>query len=87
MESLEVLNTATDPTATKLDVGTQVAEGTTRLATMGLGAKGGAAVMAPLGPIGAGAGAIVGGAAGYFAPNALFIFLLTSYRLVLYYSV
>lgn len=64
-EGAGVWNAATDPTKTKLDVGTRAAEGVSRLSAMGAGAG--------LGLAGAGPwGAALGGTAGYFAPNLVY---------------
>lgn len=57
---------AQDRDSTGIDVATQVAESGSKLAAAGLGAKTGGVVGSLLGPVGAGAGALLGGAAGYF---------------------
>ena len=59
IEGSKVYDVAKDPGSTGLDVATQAAEGTSKLATAGLGAAGGAAVAGPV-------GALAGGIAGYY---------------------
>ena len=71
MEAKDVYDVASDPNSTKIDVGTQVAEGSAKLASAALGAKGGAVLGAPLGPVGAAVGGLAGGAAGYFGGEKL----------------
>lgn len=64
-EGLGVLEAATDPGKTKLDVAARGAEGVSRLASAAAGAGIGFAGGGPF-------GAAVGGTAGYFAPNAIY---------------
>lgn len=76
-EAVDVYDVATDPSTSKLDVATQVAEGAGKTASAGLGVAAGAKVGGAIGafggpfapvtvPVGAGLGALVGGAGGYF---------------------
>lgn len=69
-EAKNTLDVAKDPNATKIDVATQAAEGATKLATAGLGAKAGALGGAALGSVVPGIGNVVGGALGGLAGGA-----------------
>jgi hypothetical protein len=77
-EGAPILDVARNTGSTKIDVATQAAEGVTRLATAGLGAKAGAMGGAALGSVVPGVGTAVGGvvgglaggAAGYFGGDA-----------------
>lgn len=74
LEGADVARVAQDPNASKIDVATQAFEGTGRLATGYLGAKGGAAAGAlggPFAPITVPAGAVIGGIAGYVGGDKL----------------
>lgn len=71
MEAKDIYDVAADANSTKIDVGTQVAEGASKLAMAGLGAKAGAAAGLPLGPVGAAAGGLIGGGLGYFGGEKL----------------
>lgn len=70
-DALDVGKVLANPGTSGIDVATQAAEGTGRLASAGAGAMGGAtlggAVGGPLAPLTAAAGAVIGGGIGYFA--------------------
>ena len=75
-EALDVGKVLANPGATGIDVATQAAEGTGRLASAGAGAMGGAKLgamaapfLGPLAPAGPVAGSILGGLAGYFSAD------------------
>ena len=75
-EALDVGKVLANPGATGIDVATQAAEGTGRLASAGAGAMGGAKLgamaapfLGPLAPAGPVAGSILGGLVGYFSAD------------------
>lgn len=68
-EVRDATNVAQDPNSSKLDVATQVAQGTGRLASASAGAALGAGFGSVLGPVGAGVGGVVGGIGGYLAAD------------------
>ena len=67
-----VADTVADPTATKIDVATRVAEGAGRLGAAGAGAAGGAMLGSAAGPVGTLLGGALGGTAGYLLPNLFY---------------
>lgn len=75
-EALDVGRVLANPGSTGIDVATQAAEGTGRLASAGAGAMGGAKLgamaaplLGPLAPVAPVAGGILGGLAGYFSAD------------------
>lgn len=69
-EAPGIARVAQDPNSSGIDVATQVAGASGKLAAAGLGAKAGAALGSLAGPIGTAAGGIIGGAAGYFGADS-----------------
>jgi hypothetical protein len=65
IEAGDVVDVAMDPNTTKIDVGTQAAEGVGKLAGATAGGMAGAAVGGPLAPL----TGLAGGVAGYYAPE------------------
>lgn len=65
IEAGDVVDVAMDPNTTKIDVGTQAAEGVSKLAGATAGGMAGAAVGGPLAPL----TGLAGGVAGYYAPE------------------
>lgn len=65
-----IARVAQDPNSSGIDVATQVAGASGKLAAAGLGAKAGAALGSLAGPIGTAAGGVIGGAAGYFGADS-----------------
>ena len=65
IEAGDVYDVAKDPNTTKIDVGTQAAEGVSKLAGATAGGLAGAAVGGPFAPL----TGLVGGIAGYYAPE------------------